>query len=168
MISKKTAAPRVAVGAAKPVARRVRTAEPAPEAALPAAGRAPAVKTQAVKKQAVKKQAVKKVAPARPPARSRIDPATTQVTLGTAAITLTEANETVRKPRAVRDSFTMTEAEYALLGELKQACLAAEYEVKKSELVRVGIALVAQLDIVALKDLLVSLSPVKPRRAKKS
>ena len=148
MVSKKTAAPRAAAGTAKPVVRRIRTAEPAPQAALPAARPAPAVK----------KRAIRKVVPAKPPASTRVDTATT----------LTEANETVRKPRAVRDSFTMTEAEYALLGELKLACLAAEYEVKKSELVRVGIALVARLDIVVLKDLLAALSPVKPRRAKKS
>lgn len=85
----------------------------------------------------------------------------------TGMVTLTEASHVVRKPRPVRDSFTMTEAEYGMLGTLKQACLDADYEVKKSELVRVGIALVAGLDVVALKDLLAALVPVKAGRAKK-
>ena len=83
-------------------------------------------------------------------------------------VTLTEASQVVRKPRPVRHSFTMSEAEYALLGRMKQACLGADYEVKKSELLRVGIALVAGLDTVTLKDLLVTLAPVKPGRAKKA
>ena len=117
-------------------------------------------------------------APAKTPAAKVVPPAANQVKVArktrpkpapaVSSVTLTEANQVVRKPRPVRDSFTMSEAEYALLGRLKLACLDADYEVKKSELVRVGIALVAGLDMVALKDMLVALAPVKPGRAKKA
>ncbi|GAC1405803.1 MAG: hypothetical protein NVSMB6_00980 [Burkholderiaceae bacterium] len=64
----------------------------------------------------------------------------------------------------VRDSFTMPEEEYARLGKLKKACLKAGYEVKKSELLRVGIALISKMDIVAVKDLLAALAPRKADR----
>jgi hypothetical protein len=74
--------------------------------------------------------------------------------------------EKVRKPKVVRDSFTMPEAEYAALGEIKKACLKAGYEVKKSELLRVGVALIRKMDIVALKDVLAALQPLKPGRPK--
>jgi hypothetical protein len=60
----------------------------------------------------------------------------------------------------------MPEAEYAALGEIKKACLKAGYEVKKSELLRVGVALIRKMDIVALKDVLAALQPLKPGRPK--
>lgn len=154
MISKKTAPPQAATPTAKPATRRIAAKKPVTKAALPATRHLPAAK----------KVAVKKTPSAKPAGSTRVATQAAQVS----AITLTEVSEVARKPRPVRDSFTMPEAEYALLGELKQACLEAEYEVKKSELVRVGIALVARLDLVALKDLLAALEPVKRGRAKKA
>ncbi|MBC7513488.1 MAG: hypothetical protein H7234_03520 [Herminiimonas sp.] len=164
MISKKTASAQAVTGTEKPAARRVATKKPVTRAALPATGQSPAGG----------KVAAKKTAPVKPTGGTRIAapagkaPQVSAVSAATTAVTLTEASNMVRKPRPVRDSFTMSEAEYTLLGELKQACLEADYEVKKSELVRVGIALVARLDLVALKDLLAALETVKPGRAKKA
>ncbi len=50
-------------------------------------------------------------------------------------------------PRAVlvRDSFTMPEADYALLAALKQRLLKAGHEAKKSELLRAALARLAAL-----------------------
>lgn len=79
-----------------------------------------------------------------------------------------DTREKARKPKLVRDSFTMPEAEYAVLGEVKKACLRAGYEVKKSELLRVGVGLLRDMDIVALKDILAALPPLKAGRPKKS
>ena len=81
---------------------------------------------------------------------------------------LAEVSAKARKPKLVRDSFTMPENEYAMLGEIKKACLKAGYEVKKSELLRVGVALVSQMNIVALKDILAALPPLKAGRPKKT
>lgn len=78
-----------------------------------------------------------------------------------------DGKERPRKAKLVRDSFTMPEAEYAVLGEVKKACLKAGYEVKKSELLRVGVSLIRAMDIVALKDVLAALPPVKAGRPKK-
>jgi hypothetical protein len=55
------------------------------------------------------------------------------------------------KPRLVRDSFTMPEGEYAVLAQVKQACLKAGFAVKKSELLRIGVALISQIDLATLQ-----------------
>ncbi len=72
-----------------------------------------------------------------------------------------------KKQKLVRDSFTMPESEYALLGEVKKACLANGYAVKKSELLRVGVALIRTLDNASLKNWIDSLPPLKPGRPRK-
>ncbi|HYC42711.1 MAG TPA: hypothetical protein VEB70_06960 [Noviherbaspirillum sp.] len=79
-----------------------------------------------------------------------------------------EPKEKPRKPKLVRDSFTMPEAEYAVLGEVKKACLKAGIEVKKSELLRVGVALIRQLDTAKLKEILAGLPALKAGRPKKN
>jgi hypothetical protein len=79
-----------------------------------------------------------------------------------------ESKEKVRKPKLVRDSFTMPEAEYAVLGDVKKACLKAGIDVKKSELLRVGVALIRQLDSARLKEILTALPTLKAGRPKKA
>ncbi|UVW30247.1 hypothetical protein [Massilia sp. H6] len=68
------------------------------------------------------------------------------------------------RPVLVRDSFTMPEGEYAVLAEVKSACLRAGIEVKKSELLRVGVALLGQVDIATLKAVLAALPQLKTGR----
>ena len=72
-----------------------------------------------------------------------------------------------KKPKLVRDSFTMPEAEYQALGEVKKACLKAGVEVKKSELLRVGVALVRAMDVDKLTAALKNLTPLKAGRPRK-
>lgn len=79
-----------------------------------------------------------------------------------------ETREKPKKTKLVRDSFTMPEAEYAVLGDVKKACLKAGIAVKKSELLRVGVALIRQLDTVKLKEELDRLPVLKAGRPKKS
>jgi hypothetical protein len=68
------------------------------------------------------------------------------------------------KPVLVRDSFTMPQAEYAVLAQVKQACLKAGVEVKKSELLRIGVALLGQIDVAAVQAVLASLPQLKTGR----
>ena len=68
------------------------------------------------------------------------------------------------RPTLVRDSFTMPEDEYAVLAEVKKACLKAGIEIKKSELLRIGVALVKQLDLASLQSVLASLPQLKTGR----
>ena len=68
------------------------------------------------------------------------------------------------RPVLVRDSFTMPEGEYAVLADVKGACLRAGIDVKKSELLRVGVALLGQVDIATLKSVLAALPQLKTGR----
>ena len=68
------------------------------------------------------------------------------------------------RPTLVRDSFTMPDGEYAVLANVKQACLKAGFEIKKSELLRIGVALVGRLDITTLRQVLGSLPQLKTGR----
>lgn len=68
------------------------------------------------------------------------------------------------RPALVRDSFTMPEGEYAVLLQVKQACLRAGIDVKKSELLRIGVALLGQLDVATLQGVLAALPQLKTGR----
>jgi len=70
-----------------------------------------------------------------------------------------------RKP--VRDSFTMPEADFALIATLKARALAGARETKKSELLRAGLHALAALDSARLLAALGTLEPVKIGRPKK-
>jgi hypothetical protein len=74
--------------------------------------------------------------------------------------------EKSRKPKLVRDSFTMPEAEYQVLRDVKKACLKAGIDVKKSELLRVGVALIKAMDTARLKQTIAALPPLKAGRPK--
>jgi hypothetical protein len=140
--------------AAKTSGRTAAKAEPAkPARAKPAARtkvKAAPVAAKLVTKAAAKpaKSAPKRAASAKAPAAAPKDKA--------------------RKPKLVRDSFTMPEAEYAVLGEVKKACLKAGFEIKKSQLLRIGVALIRQLDVKALQGVLAQLPELKTGRPKSS
>lgn len=72
-----------------------------------------------------------------------------------------------KKPRLVRDSYAMPEAEYARIGELKKRVAALGGEVKKSELLRAGIAVLAGLDDAALQVVLAGIERIKTGRPAK-
>lgn len=76
------------------------------------------------------------------------------------------AKDKPKKAKMVRDSFTMPEPEYKVLGEVKRACLKAGVEVKKSELLRVGVALLQKLKVEELRASIDTLAPVKAGRPK--
>jgi len=132
---------------------------PAKKAAAPKAEK-PAEKSSA-------KPAAKKAAPAAK-TNDAVKAIAPKAPVKAAEKPLPEPKEKFKKPKLVRDSFTMPEAEYAVLGEVKKACLKAGIEVKKSELLRVGVALIRQLDTARLKEILASLPTLKAGRPKKS
>lgn len=74
------------------------------------------------------------------------------------------------KPKAklVRDSFTMPQADFALIGALKERALDFKRPAKKSELLRAGLQALARLDNAALRTALDALAPLKPGRPKKA
>lgn len=74
----------------------------------------------------------------------------------------------VKKPKLVRDSFAMPEVEYEVLRDLKKACMKAGVDIKKSELLRVGVALLKKQTPIEIETVLADLVPLKAGRPKKA
>ena len=72
------------------------------------------------------------------------------------------------KTKVVRDSFTMPQADYDLIAELKQRCQKQDLHVKKSELLRAGLQVLNELSAAQLKLVLSGLEKIKTGRPKKS
>lgn len=66
--------------------------------------------------------------------------------------------------KVVRDSFTMPLADYALIGALKQRCISLGIAMKKSELLRAGLAALSALPDESLSRVVAAVETVKPGR----
>ena len=75
--------------------------------------------------------------------------------------------EKPRKAKLVRDSYAMPEGEYARIGELKKRLAAMGVDLKKSELLRAGILLLAALNDDELKAVSSRVERIKTGRPKK-
>jgi len=73
----------------------------------------------------------------------------------------------VKKPKLVRDSYAMPEAEYARIGELKKRLAVLGSDVKKSELLRGGLSLLAALNDTELKAVMGRVERIKTGRPNK-
>jgi hypothetical protein len=78
------------------------------------------------------------------------------------------AKDKAKKPKLVRDSFAMPEAEYDVLRDMKKACMKAGVDIKKSELLRVGVALLRKQTPADIEAALAGLVPLKAGRPKKA
>ncbi|TXI78216.1 MAG: hypothetical protein E6Q42_03800 [Dechloromonas sp.] len=142
------AARKPAAKAAKP-AKVSKTAKPAAVAAeKPAKAKA---------EKPVKPEKVAKAAKAEKPAKP----------VKEAKVAKAEKPPKLRKPKLVRDSYAMPEAEYALIAELKKRLAALGSEVKKSELLRGGIAVLAALNDAELKAVMGRVERIKTGRPAK-
>jgi hypothetical protein len=145
----KTPAAKKAAAAKKaPAAKKVAT-QPA------AVKKAPAQKAPA-QKQAAQKAAAKPSKPAKP----------------------TKAPKAVKPPKApkaakpekikiVRDSFTMPEADFALIEQIKQRALGWKQPAKKSEVLRAALQALQALPDAKVRKLLADLTPIKKGRPQK-
>jgi hypothetical protein len=150
----RTPAAKSAPRAAPAAAKTTRVAKPVKAAAKAAK---PAAKTSV---KSVVKSAAKALAssPTRKPVAPRAAAKPSMVPI------VERAPAVEARPALVRDSFTMPENEYAVLLEVKQACLRAGVDVKKSELLRIGVALLGQLDVATLQGVLAALPQLKTGR----
>lgn len=73
-----------------------------------------------------------------------------------------------KKPKLVRDSFTIPKAEYAVLDELKLRAAKLAHPVKKSELLRAGIKALNGLSDAALLAALKAVPSIKTGRPSKA
>jgi hypothetical protein len=134
-----TAAASAKPSAAKPAVRSRAAKAAAPAAKKPASKRAPATAkaaTTAAKKTVTRPPVAKKS----PPAKKSAHEAKPFVAKDNKAGKPAKA----KKAKLVRDSFTMPEAEYALIATLKKRCLNAGVSAKKSEILRAAVASLAK------------------------
>ena len=126
----------------------------------PTEKKAPAVKKRSVAKKTspVKKVNVKKAA-------KKSAKKTSKKTL-VKSTKATKATKTV-KTKLIRDSFAIPEKEYAALVAVKKTCLKAGLEIKKTELIRIGIALVNDLTTAKIKTAQAKLTQISAGRPKK-
>lgn len=73
-----------------------------------------------------------------------------------------------KKPKLVRDSFTIPKAEYLVLDELKQRAAVLARPVKKSELLRAGIKALAAMPNAAFLAALADVPAIKTGRPTQS
>ena len=71
-----------------------------------------------------------------------------------------------KKPKLVRDSFTIPKDEYTVLDTLKDRATALAHPVKKSELLRAGLKVLAGLSDSALRSALQAVPSIKTGRPK--
>lgn len=79
-----------------------------------------------------------------------------------------QADKPAKKPKVIRDSFTMPEYDYGKLAELKRKCLAGGVQVKKSELLRAGLLALEALSEKRLLSVVAQVEEVKTGRPAKS
>lgn len=82
---------------------------------------------------------------------------------------LAKEPKAAKKPKlkVVRDSFTMPQSEYQKIAEIKEICLKAGLQVKKSEVLRAGVIALGAMDEAALKRTLSGLDKIKTGRPNK-
>ena len=99
-----------------------------------------------------------KAVPAKAPAKAAAKPAKAKTTRKPAeAAAKSPEPKPVKKPKLVRDSFAIPKIEYEVLDKLKKRAASLQRTVKKSELLRAGIA---TLDRMGADELLAALNAV--------
>ena len=152
---------------------------PTTEASTPKAAATPAPSAKAPARKAASKPAVSKVATpkapaankpaAKAPATKRTAPQTTVAKPAAAkpvAAKPTKAEAKPKKPKLVRDSFTIPKDEYAGIDTLKERSVALGRPAKKSELLRAGLMALLALSPNALHAALEAVPTIKTGRPK--
>ena len=131
--------------------------------AAPAAPTAPAAPQPSVKQAAPRKAATKQVA-AKKPLSKAFAPGKAAKKVVPAKAPKVVKTEKPKKPKLVRDSFTIPKVEYVVLEALKLRAAKLTRSVKKSELLRAGIMALAGLSDAAFLSALEKVPAIKTGR----
>jgi hypothetical protein len=127
-------------------------------------------KTSAVKKVAAPKRPAPKAAtaplkPAQAPLKTKVSPKTAAPGKTAQAVANKPAKlEKVKKPKMIRDSFTIPKPEYLVLDVLKERAGKLSRAAKKSELLRAGIKALAAMPDAAFLAALAAVPTIKTGR----
>lgn len=125
-----------------------------------AAKKTPAVKTPA------KKAAVKTIAAKKAPAKKVVGKTAVAKAPVVKVAPVKKPKVKAPKIKIVRDSFTMPEADFALIDAIKARALKMQQPAKKSEVLRAALQALNALNDAGLKKLLTGLTPIKKGRPK--
>ena len=138
--------------------------------------RTPATDTAAPAAQAPAPAPAKDLAPEAPaasPKRSPAKPSKAHVkaplkaaTKAAPSVADKEKDMKAKKPKLVRDSFTIPKDEYAVIETLKERTARLSTPAKKSELLRAGLKVLSQLDDATLQKAMQSIPAIKTGRPK--
>ena len=109
-----------------------------------------------------RKAAAKKPAPVKSPIKKTA--AKRPLSQAPAIPKLADKSVKAKKPKLVRDSFTIPKTEFAVLEELKQRAAELARPIKKSELIRAGIKAIAALSNAAFLTALNQVPTIKTGR----
>ena len=148
--------PEKKVVAKKPVAKKTTVKQPI--------AKKPSVKKVPAKQATAQKSATKKTTPVKALVKK------TEIAKVKPVVSSKEAtNQKIKtkKQKMVRDSFTMPEQEYQTLGDLKKMCLKQGIGIKKSELLRIGVAALKAMTAQQIDTALAKLEKITAGRPKK-
>ncbi|QNP49213.1 hypothetical protein [Diaphorobacter aerolatus] len=161
-------APAPVAAAAKKVVQPAAVAAPAPSAPAPVARKAApaAAETAATAKsrKPVKKAPATTAKPAAKPAAKAGKTAAKPAQKQPKQAVVKEPK--AKKPKLVRDSFTIPKDEYAVIDTIKLRSAKLDHQVKKSELLRAGLKLLASLSDQQLMTALRAVPAIKTGRPK--
>jgi hypothetical protein len=123
--------------------------------------------SQKTKKTAAVEKAVKMITkkiPAKKAARTNVKKVLKSV--DKKLVTLKKAKK-INQLKVVRDSFTMPQAEYQKIADIKASCAKAGMPVKKSEVLRAGLLMLSLLDAAEMKTVFGKLEKIATGRPKK-
>jgi hypothetical protein len=123
----------------------------------------PVTPKQPAKKAAPRKAVAKKPA-AKKPLSKAFAPVRATKTLNPVKTTKAVKVEKPKKPKLIRDSFTIPKVEYVVLKALKQRAMKLTRAVKKSELLRAGIKALAAMSDAAFLSALEMVPAIKMGR----
>jgi hypothetical protein len=144
-------------------AKSVATKKPATKAVAKPVAAKPVAKAPVAKKAAASAPKKTSTVAAKPAAKTSAKPA--------AAKPVAVKAPKAKKPKMVRDSFTIPKPEYDVLDVLKLRAAKLGSPVKKTELIRAGVKAIAALSDAAFKQALMAVPSLKtgrPAKAKKA
>jgi hypothetical protein len=127
------------------------------------AAKAPGTKRPAAKKPAIKKTTVAKPAAKKPVVKKAV----TTTAVKNSPVKVAKPAK-VKKPKLVRDSFTIPKDEYVVIDGLKIRAGKLGQAVKKSELLRAGVKALAAMSDIQFKAALSNVPTIKTGRPKNS
>jgi hypothetical protein len=139
-------------------------ATPAPTTPAPAAPTSKTAAKSATVKSSAQKTTLAKKPAAKPAPRKAAVKKPAVKSAKTASPSKTVKVEKPKKPKLVRDSFTIPKLEYVVLEALKQRATKLTRSVKKSELLRAGIKALAALSDAAFLSALDKVPAIKTGR----